>query len=326
MGLTNFPNGITSFGSVVTGNDFGYGIGNVYYVCQTTNTAVYADLYRRYGITRYDNDNSLILHTTIQSALDACVANRGDYVLVSIDSSDYDLTETLTMTKKGVHLICPFGFGSNGIGMNAARLDCTTDAPAVTITADCVEFAGFFIKGYLNTESNIYLSGTRWHANIHDNFVGMAASSAGTGNYGIYGDGACSHMSIHHNYVCNYSPAAMTGGNNAIAGGIVFSSASCTRNIISDNIVHTGHNTTMALGIEDVGASSIVRKNLVYEVNAHGASEASTLTLGIQTAPDSCVVDNRVGIDTEANGVIGGTANCSYIANYEPTNGGALLT
>lgn len=326
MSITHFPNGISSFGNVINPG-FGFGVGNVYYVCQTTNTVVYADMVLKYGGQTYDNDGSAILHTTIASALSATVANRDDYVIVCTDSSDYDLTAALSMDKKGVHLIAPGGLGTNGIGMNAVRLDCTADASAMTSTADAIEFAGFFIKGYLNTSALILFSSTRWHNNIHDNFVGIKASSAGSANYGIFGAGACSHMAIHRNYVTVYLPAAMTGADNACAGGIVFTSGSCTRNVISNNIVTTGANTTMALGIQDVGDQAIISNNRLLECPAFGGVyDASTLTLGIQSSVTSLVTDNRVAIATAGNAVIGGTADQTYVQNFEGTSGGTAAT
>ena len=126
MGFTDFPNGVTSFGGIVLG---AVGIGNVYYVCKTTDTAVYADMWKRYGGSRKKyEDDSLILHSTIQSALDATVECRNDYVIVMPSDSDYDLTAVLTMSKKSVHLICPAGLGYDVGATNAARIHQTTDA------------------------------------------------------------------------------------------------------------------------------------------------------------------------------------------------------
>lgn len=328
MSLTNIQiNATNVLGSVS-------GVGNVYYVYSDNDTAVGAELNRRFGGALYDDGSPILFKASataadvaIQAALDACVASRNDYVIIMPSAADYDLTATLTMSKKAVHLICPAGFGSNGIGMNAARLDCTVDVPAVTITGDCVEFGGFFIKGFLNGGSCILLSGTRWHANIHDNFVGIKASSAGSANYGIFGAAACCHMSIHHNYVTNYSPSAMTGGDNVIAGAIAFTSTSCTRNVISDNIITTGANTTMALGISDVGDQAMILRNHVFECPAFsGVYDASTLTVGINSSVTSFVADNRIGIVTAANAVVGGTADSSYCCTYEASSGATAAT
>lgn len=301
------------------------GHGNIYFVMQTGNDN-YSDFVRRH---KYYYKNSAVtssVYTDIQSAVSACVADRNDYVIVMPDSDDYDLTTTVTVSTKSTHVICPAGLGTSGIGMNAARVDCTADVPAFTITGDCIEIAGFFIKGYSNGGSCILLSGTRWHANIHDNFVGIKSTSAGVG-YGIYGAGACSHMSIHRNYITQYGPGAMTGADNVISGAIAFTSASCTRNVITDNIITTGANTTMAVGILDAGDQSMILRNYIFECPAFGGVyDASTLTLGISSGTTSFVADNRIGIVTAANAVSGGTADSSYCCTYEASAGATAAT
>ena len=64
----------------------------------------------------------------------------------------------------------------------------------------------------------------------------------------------------------------------------------------------------------------------LWEDAAFGASQAGTFTLGISTSASVLVADNRIGIGTAANGVDGGTANQSYVVNYEGTSGGTALT
>lgn len=300
------------------------GAGNIYYVIQTTNTLYDTDFWQS-RIGTYGNDGSERVHNTIQSALDATVANRNDYVIVAPDSADYDLTATLTMTKRNVHLICPAGLGTYGFPTNGARIDMTADDEAITVTADCVEIAGFFFKGYLDA-SIIHLSGTRWHNVIHDNFFGMKASSAGSANYGIKADGACSHFSFYRNYFTNYSPAAMSGTDNAVAGFIGVTASSSTRGLIRDNLMHTGGNTAVATGISNAGYGMFIIGNHLWEDVAFGGTEAGTLTLGISNSVDSFCADNRIGIATAGNGVSGGTADQSYCHNYEGTSGGTALT
>lgn len=317
--MTTFGDQVFQFGGVPVGSFDTIGAGHVYYVCQTSNSLHETDFIQDKIGTYSDGTNRV--HTTIQSALDATVANRNDYVLVMPDSADYDLTSTLTMTKRNVHLICPAGLNGNGFPTNAARIDMTADDEAITVTADCVEIAGFFFKGYLDA-SIIHLSGTRWHNIIHDNFFGMKASSAGSGNYGIKADGACSHFSFYRNYFTNYSPSAMSGTDNAIAGFIGVTSNTSTRGLIRDNIMHTGANTAVATGINASGYGMFIIKNFLFEDSSFGGSDGGTLTLGISNSTDCFVADNRIGITTAANAVDGGTADESYCENYEASSGG----
>ena len=320
MGITNFD--------IVQANMFlggtpGMGFGNVYYVVQTTNTIPYAEMDRKFRGKKY-SDSSLIMHTTIQSALDATVANRNDYVIVLPDPSDYDITAALTMSKARTHLICPAGLGWKGMPPNMVRIHQTTASTAwITVTADTVEIAGFFFKDDGSSRGDmITLSGTRWHPHIHDNFFGMSAT-ASTANTGIAGAGAVNHPCIHDNYFTNYSPGVMSGTDNDIASFIGITSASSTRGIIKDNIMTTGHNTAVAVCIQVSGANYVIADNYLYETQAHGASQTGTITLGIRTAADCMIVNNRIGMATVANGVIGGTSNESYVENWDST--GTLL-
>lgn len=316
MTFTNFPQGITSFGNVVHGL---VGAGNIYYVCQAANTHPYDLAVRRYGGENH-LDGSSVLHTTIQSALDATVANRNDYVIVTPDSSDYDVTAALTMSKARTHLIAPAGLGHRGFPSNAVRIHQETAAlDIITVSADTVEIAGFFFKQ--STGDGIGLgAATRWHPHIHDNFFGMACTD-GTDAYGIKGTGAVSHFSIHDNFFTNYYPGAMTGTDNDLGSFIYMSSAGCTRGLIADNIMTTGHNTEVTAGIQYSGCESWILRNYLGESLAHGASQTGILTLGINVASGNYLADNRVAIATAGN-AIAGMDSQNDIENW----GEALLT
>lgn len=301
---------------------FGLGVGNIYHVVQAANTNVYNHVVANFS--QQYTDGSVSVHTTIQSALNATVGNRNDYVIVWPDSSDYDITAALTMSKRNVHLICPAGIEGGGFPTNAARVHQNTNATAcITVSADCVEIAGLFFKGEEGSDI-ITLSSTRWHAVIHDNFFGIAAT-ASSNNFGIVGTGACSHCSIYRNYFTNYSPGAMTGTDNDVAAFVSLSSNSSTRNNICDNVMMTGANTAVAAGISYAGYGGVIAGNLLWENVAFGSSQAGTFTLGISTSADVLVANNRIGIATANNGVNGGTADQSYVSNYEGTNGATAL-
>lgn len=311
-------------GTIETVNSYPLGSGNIYYVMQTTNT-LYSDFVRTHNRKYRNSATTSAVYSDIQSALDATVANRNDYVVVMPDSSDYDITEALTMTKARVHLICPAGLGTYGMGMNMARIHQNTAATAIiTVTGDTTEIAGLFFKGYSGADI-ITLSSTRWHNLIHDNFFGLSAT-ASSSNTALAGTGAVSHPSIHHNFFTNYSPGAVTGTDNDVAAFIGLTSASSTRGLICDNLFTTGVNTAVAAGISVAGLEFFILRNYMFESPAFGSSQAGTFTLGISTSAGCFVSDNRIGIGTPANGVSGGTADQSYVTNYEGTSGGTLLT
>lgn len=321
--MTTVADGLYQYGGMPVGSPMGFGIGNVYYVCQTASTAMYEHMRKKFGGKKYKGDNSAILHTDIASALACCVSERDDYVLVCSDSSDYDLDGTaLSMAARNSHLICPGGLGHAGIGApNACRLDAELISIAtVSIAADVCEVAGFFIRGFLNQYWLIYLSGTRWHCNIHDNFIAMSASSAGGGlNYGIYGASA-NHCTVNNNYITNYAAASLSGAANVIAGGIALGG---TRSVIADNIVETGHNTTMAFGIGGSVQTAILR-NTLHATSVNGANDAGVLTKGIDTASNSFCLHNNVFTSgaNKAGAFTGGTADEAFIENYYSSDGG----
>ena len=322
MSVTNFPNGISSYGNIVgPGYGFGFGIGNVYYVCQAANTVVYADMVLKYGGQTYENDGSSILHTIIQPALDVTVANRDDYVLVATDSSDYDITAALTMTKKGVHLIAPGGIAHNGgIPSNAVRIHQeTANTEIITSTADCIETAGFFLKGA--TDSDIVnLSGTRWHNFIHHNFFG-GSQTAGASIYQIGGTGAVNHCTISDNYImAGYSP---NGSDKTISGHIGFTSSSSNRNLIARNTFCTGQRTIVTAGVKLSGQDDQLMDNNFHEA-VGGTLGDGTYTKSWDCGVTTIIMGNRLAMDTPAN--TGGTADKTNVNNLSCTDGGLNST
>jgi len=316
MGLSRYPNGVISFGNVVHA---GFGIGNVYNVCQPSNSVVYSDVVQRYGAERYSNDGSNMFHTEIQKALDATVASRNDYVVVWGDGSDYDLTEPLTMTKKGVHLICPAGLSMDGgMGANACRIEQTTAGePIITSTADCIEVAGFFFKGMADSPI-ITLSGTRWHNYIHNNFLG-GKTTAGAAIYQIYGDGHVWHSAIVDNFImAGYAPAA----NKTISGCIGFTSGSSGRNLIKGNTICTGGQTVVTAGVKLAGTNDMMVRNIFHETIATLLA-AGTFTKAWDTSASTIFIKNEVAMDTPA--MSGGTVNNSHVENWSATAGNTII-
>lgn len=319
MGLTNFPNGISSFGNVINGG-IGFGIGNVYYVCQAANSVVYADMVLKYGGQRYQNDGSAMLHTTIQSALNATVANREDYVLVCTDGSDYDLTASLTMTKKGVHLLCPGGLShGGGIPGNAARIHmATASTEIITSTADCIEIAGFFFKGATDSDI-INLSGTRWHNYIHHNFIG-GETTLGASIIQVGGAGAIWHCTISDNFIMGgYNPNA---DSKTISACVGFSSGSSGRNLVARNIICTGARTTVTAGVLTSGTNDMVMDNCFHETVVTGL-QAGTFTESWNGSTTTVYINNRVAMDTPAES--GGTANNTHVENWSASSGSTIM-
>ncbi len=295
------------------------GIGNIYYVMQTSNA-----LYDRF-ISDYQNeysDGSLVCHTTIQAGLDAVVSNRNDYVVVMPDSSDYDITAALTITKSRFHIIGAGGIVPNG-GMpsNSVRIHATNANDIFHITgsnAATVEIAGFFFKCAAEKAGVNTGSVTTWHLDIHDNFVGMA-TSAGAGAGGIAGTGAANHASIHHNYINGYAPA---GSKDAAA--MISLGGTSTRSVITENILVAGSGMTYDVGITAGGADTIIRGNIIDEGASALGATAGTFTVGIAANFNAFVYDNLFMMAVPANAITGGTGNQTALRNYEGTSGSTV--
>ena len=317
--MTTVSDGLFQYGGMPVGLGFPFNIGNIYYVCQEANSSVYDYMWKKYKDRTYDTDGSKILHTTIQGGLDATVANREDYVIVCTDGSDYDLTAALTMTKKGVHLICPGGF-THGGGMpgNAVRIHQNTAATScITVTADCVEIAGFFFKGML--DSNIVnLSGSRWHDYIHHNFFGGAVT-AGADIFIVGGAADVYQSTISDNYIMGgYSPNAA----QTISSCVGFTSASSGRNLIARNYIVSGAKITVTAGIKTAGVTDVVCDNYIIE-SVDAALGAGTFTESWDGTVSTVYINNRTCMDTAAES--GGTASTTHCNNWEATSGNTII-
>ncbi len=113
--MTTVGDGLYQYGGMPVGP---LGIGNVYYVYDSTSTSA-PDMVKRYGKSRY-KDGSLPLHKHVSTssvvttdglaaALALTVEDRNDYVIMM--PGDYYVDEALVMDKRGVHLVCPAGMG-----------------------------------------------------------------------------------------------------------------------------------------------------------------------------------------------------------------------
>jgi len=121
MSLSNFPDGLTSFGQLVGGIGV---MGNVYYVVNTSDTASYNLAMERFGDVVY-TDGTPMLHTTIASAYAATTTNRNDVIMIDSVSA-HTLAEGLAITKSRIHFV---GMdGGNRLEQQGSRIVTTVDA------------------------------------------------------------------------------------------------------------------------------------------------------------------------------------------------------
>jgi len=291
----------------------GLGVGNVYYV--VPDDAYSSQFIADNNIDYSDGSHSVFQATmasasvAIQAALDACVANRNDYVLVMPSASTYTLTAVLTMSKKNVHLIAPGGLGRTNGANNSTRVQAAAASNWVEISAASCEVAGFYIKNIAGY-SAIYLYGssTAVAPFIHHNtfFVTCLGSAnlpvirgATDSDGGWFG-------AIEDNHILTYGTASATM-TSVIYLGSPAGMAEVNRN-------HIGiAGCTVATGINVTGNGSEVCDNYIYEIGVGAGSTAGVLTIGIQVSGAVSVINNRIGMAT--TDYIAGAGNYYAIGN-----------
>jgi len=140
MSLTNFPNGVSSFG-VPLGSVLTYG---TYYFVDADN-----------GSDSYDGLSMDTAFATIDKALDTVTTNKDDVIVLSTNGS-HQLTEMLTVSKSRVHFVGDqFGrlYGQRA-KINYADGIATADPFAVKVTGVGNTFTG--IK-FLNNNTDAAL-------------------------------------------------------------------------------------------------------------------------------------------------------------------------
>lgn len=293
---------------------YGFGVGNVYQVVQASNTSVYN--YVQENFAGQYADGSQAVHTSITSALAATVAERNDYVIVWPDDTDYDEGATLTMNKACVHLICPAGLGMERGCARGATIDPSSAATAITITGRGVEVAGFWIRGYAE-QLVVSAGGTGcW---VHHNDIAIAStSSSGTAGAGVTIGAA--GVRVENNFIFT------NAGTSATVTHGILASAGTTRTIVRNNDIMVSNGCTMTVGIQTGGndVMCLVDGNILGECAAGGSTGAGTLTAGINVGTASFATNNRIGLATQNNAITGGTADQSFVSNYEASSGGTL--
>lgn len=283
--------------SIFPGKVAGFGMGEVFYVCQSANTDAYGWLN-----ARVPADN---LFTTIQAAADATKESRNDYIFVWSDNSDYDLTTTVTLSKKDVHLIGVGGFGYDVGCTNAVKIHQTGAYPAFTVTDSNVEIAGFWIKNYANKQA-ILTSGASYCLNYHHNNFQMYFSSSPKAIVD-FDDAAGSWGYLCHH--CNFIVYAASGTIAKIVetgdggGGYV-----CNHNNFQ---IHGGCTATTCIDLTG-GSGSCANFNTF---GTGGGASGGTITDCITIGVSDSTIGNRGTVEA-GSVIVGGTAVKSYSMNY----------
>jgi hypothetical protein len=287
-------------------------------VYNEADTAVGAHLRDMFEGVKYQDGSKILYKATsltadvaIQEALDACVANRNDYVVVMSSGTNYSITNTLQLTKKGVHLICPTGLSNAGFPVgNTARLKSIVAATSVAnVTAEAVEIAGFYIKNYADVAA-ITIAATVSAQNIHSNAFMMVWSSSpaamivGTGAGGAWG-------SIENNWFISESGTSVTA---AIAAIDIAAQATGCR--VCHNEVTIGDGNTATLCISNQAIKGHTDFNVFSESGGSGVTSGGTITNAISVAAAGAAIGN-LGAVGSGKLLSGGTAAHSFVGNID---------
>ena len=297
----------------------GLGVGNVYYVIKSSE-AYYdqfiADRQGEYG------DGSLIVHSDagtgdgIQTALDACVANRNDYVVVQPSQADYDLTATLTLSKKAVHLICPGGYGNKVGSTNAARIHMTSDLPLMTISDSSIEVAGLYFKNFSNN-SIMQLESASYALNVHNNNFMWTAASTGcvpiVDNQITAAFDGGSWGTFESNWFTNVA------GGSATVAKLFRIHGNCKNLRIKYNEFTLSDAITVTVGIDNQAVGGRVNYN---DFSGDGTTAVWTNCVNLITK--ATAIGNRFAVGT-GQAFSGGTSDANFSDNRDGLNGGAVM-
>lgn len=184
MTLTNFPNGVSSFGVPVIG-----GIGGI----PLTGTWYFCDAVR--GSDGNEGTSPDQAFNTLTQAYTKCVSGRNDVVVIIGDGSTtatQRLSETLTWAKDATHLI---GETAPSMVAQRARISTATGAtanvnPLVNVTASGCAFLNFSLfqgVGEAATEEQLWQeAGQRnYYGNVAFGGMGGVAGAADADSYSL---------------------------------------------------------------------------------------------------------------------------------------------
>jgi hypothetical protein len=299
----------------------GLGIGNVYYVADTTSTTAYADLLAKFGGERYSDGSAILYpHTStstvvttngLENAVAACVSGRNDYVVVMPSTNTYYIDELLSLSKVGMHLVCPSNMAAECGSKNNARIQQIGAGLAImSIDTSGVEVAGFYMKN-IDTYAHITVPTTAtvsaWGLNIHHNTFVSRSSTTSLPMLDCNGDGA-SYSEISYNWF----QSQVTGGS--FTNGIVDIEGSANLTNVMYNIISLGDNTA-TYGIRNKAANGLVAYNVILE-------QSGTFTSAITSIAGGSVVGNRAAVAAGRFSDISATTGVGYSDNM---CGSALL-
>ena len=242
----------------------GSGVGNVYFAIQTTES-YYSEFEDQFQGEH--PDGTVKVHNTIQGAINACTANRGDIVYVI---GEWTSTATITLNKWGTSLIGATNWNSITGGGNS-NITCT-GAGIATLTIS---------KAKCHVENLVlYANGTGATKGLE--FSGSAPSQTIVRNVEIVKNAGDADVTIGMHFATiptrsEFSNIKITGATkntNSLSYGIEGGSYSC---VFRDIVVS---NCSVGIGLDTYGdlfQRVIVSATCVIGMDIYGASAAQSM-------------------------------------------------
>lgn len=291
MGLTQFPNGVSSFGMPVLGSSGLMTTGNVFFV--DSGAASAAD-----GNAMTDPKKP---GATIDAAIGRCTANNGDMIFVMPGHTE-NLTGSIAMDVAGITVV---GLGQ---GHTRPRLSYTGTGGVVTFSASDVRWSNIVHDASIAAVANgVLASGTINRVEIdHCHFTFDATGIEFTVMIKLGGGATDSadYVSIHDNWFeaenidgcgsalliddcdnVHIRANLFTGDFNSVAIDGAAASSACKDYVIADNYLHNA-DTGLTIDLDDA-ATGIAFNNRV----SGGGALAGNVDWGVLRVAQNFVAD-----------------------------------
>lgn len=257
------------------------------------------------GVQRLYSCDGTADEVQLQAAIDAAKGGTNAYIFVYPGA--YTLAAVVTLSgKSSVHLIAVNG-GNVGCGASAAALLQQGGSAACLALESYAEVTGFqFINkaGY----PAITMATGKWRPNVHNNYFHVVG---GTACNIIEGAGT----GFSHGNISNNRFQTWVGGNFTSYINIAGSNS-----VLVEKNVMIQYSGTTDCGIQcGAGVQNIISDNIITDCGGAG-----TITVGIDLggATGNTAFGNRIAT-LSGRGFANGTANRSFVSNYDSTSGGA---
>ena len=307
-----------------------YTTGNVYYVIKETET-FYSQFVSDFACTYSDGSTAICpdagtvgttealatLNTGIQDALDKCVANRNDYVVILPSATDYDIGAPLAMDDRAVHLICPAGLGYTIGANNSARMHQMGDHAIIGLSAGNCEIAGLYFKNYVKEyviDADTY--GTCYAENIHNNYFSMIGTDSSSDGLPMIGSSLLTNQRDAYAYGrIERNMFQTVTGNSVTLAKVVDVDEFAVGCDIAHNSFMAKSGWIFTKAINNLSTGGFVYDNYFGESGGASAAAGETITKCITVGVTGNVINNKGAVGT-GQMLTGGTTLHSYCKNH----------